>query len=133
MTLLVELTVFTAYRQVAIFDAAARESYPEWDAESTTCAIGPHGVAVALAGNNEDVPVEVHEAYESADVPRCTATIVVGSSGLTVGNVVGDTLAAVQWPAGRALVQVYVDEIAEIQGGDPGTTRGVVFSLERAE
>jgi hypothetical protein len=46
---------------------------------------------------------------------------------------VGDTLAAVQWPAGRALVKVYVDEIAEIQGGDPGTTRSVVFSLERAE
>jgi hypothetical protein len=131
MTLLARLVVMTAYRQVALFDAADRASYPEWRDGGTACAAGSKGLAVGLAGNYEDVPVEVHDRYDAGvSPPKCTATIIVGDRGLLVGNVVADTLAPVLWPAGPVLVHAYVDEVDTVEGGDPGTTSAVVFSLD---
>ena len=111
MDLLFEADIDAAYAQVALWDAQAIDSYPDWGTGEEECAVGPRGVAVAtrLDGVIRVRIVGGGTAVPSIDDRRCAVTeIEIGNRGIEIGNEAAADVYLILLPPGRVTVAVYV-------------------------
>ena len=107
------------YAQVAIFDPAVAESYPEWSAGSEPIATGTYGIAVATQTDRQSdkstlstVRLEVWDSIPDRKASQIySGSIVVTDHGLVAGNVTGNSLHEIKLSRGAHEIAVFVDPV----------------------
>lgn len=106
--ILYEGRISASYFQVALFDAHVKGSYPEWKTGKERIVVGPRGIVVALETDAEVEVVACRGVGEPEAFELCvSAEIVVGDSGVLIGNVPSGNTKHLDWPPGNAVVVVY--------------------------
>lgn len=91
--------------QVALFS----ENYPEVPATDDLYFTGDNGLVVITQDNEAEVEVTTGE-FDANEYKHLTKqAITIGEGGLTVGNVLTADTESISFPAGKATVDVYVD------------------------
>jgi len=104
--------VLALYYQVAMLDARAKESYPEWKTGEESVIFGLHGVAVATAGDQE-IEVLVCRGKGNPEHVLCVSGEIIVSSdqGIIVGNVPAANTTSISLQRGIYSVTVYTNGI----------------------
>lgn len=118
---------FPGHAQVAILDSESGSNYPVWKIISNQQVVAnEHGIAVATAPTFGDLFVEVVVAIENnaviGDIHCITHTILVGKSGLDVGDPVAD-YSNIAWNEGELTISVYCNN------NNPNEVTKVLFVL----
>jgi hypothetical protein len=101
------------YGQIALFDTEDKDSYPQWPDGKASHVFGPKGVAVAALIDNW-IELEVYEELIPANkVFYGSGEINIGNSGVTVGNVIANTIGNIAWPPGKLKVEIYANGIED--------------------
>ena len=120
---------YVLYSQVALYDAEASDSYPEFETGEEAAIIAPKGIAVA-AKNDQEAEIIVYQGQvqlNDVSVLVISGEIEVGSKGLIVGNEVTADTAEIVWQAGKTSVTVYTNT------KDKDEVTKVVFALRKVD
>ena len=119
--------------QVALFDAAVGDAYPEGITGSALVVVGTHGVAVSTAWDDDGrskpaVEIVVHLVDDGAValdglMVLAEAHLSVGDRGVQVGNAITGDLGHLPQPRGRFVVVIAADRC------EPFKARTVAFHL----
>lgn len=113
MSKILEKEIYVQYAQIALFDVEDRSSYPQWETGEESFVLGEKGIVVATQ-NDTRVKAIIYCGKEKAN--GCcigSGTIQVGNQGLYIGNVVTNDLQEVEWPMGKAKIEIYVNQLAK--------------------
>jgi hypothetical protein len=121
MGCLLSLDLIPHYAQVAIFDPAISDSYPDWPTGTEPIAVGTHGIAVATrpdwSSDNLDLSAVRLEVWDTIpDRKACeifSGSISATSLGLVAGNMTGNSLHSIKLLPGTYEIAVLVDPVAE--------------------
>jgi hypothetical protein len=106
-----ETEAYSSYSQVALFDAACKDSYPKWKTGWESMVFGTKGVAVATA-SDQKIRISICRGEGMPEhFLSVSGEICIGDQGIEVGNVAASTLVNIPIETGRYIVTVYTNGI----------------------
>lgn len=116
--------ILSLYSQVALVDYVKKNSYPEWQTGEETFVYSPFGIAVATKGDSRiEVIVSTGVTKEYGNL-LAEIELSIGKNGILVGNVPAACLTHIDFPEGKAHVQIFTNGIRE-------NATKVVFVLQK--
>lgn len=116
--------ILSLYSQVALFDFERKDSYPEWQTGEESFVYNQFGIAVATKCDTRIEVVVSTDVITEYGNHLAEFELEIGKNGILVGNVPAASLTHIDFPEGKAQVQVFTNGIRE-------NATKVVFVLQK--
>lgn len=108
---LFEVKVYSLHSQVGLFDADAKDAYPQWKTGNENIVFGPRGAVVATA-TDQSIEVFVCQGKGSPEHVLCVSgEILLGDHGFIIGNVASEHVIQGIGQSGRNAIVIYTNGI----------------------